>query len=67
MSTHEEFNAAHKWTDEILGRIKRKKLSRDTGWDLALTDLPTHLKAHVGKLGEHREGSSLKATLQGET
>lgn len=32
MSACEEFNAVHKWTDEILGQIKRKKLSRDMGW-----------------------------------
>lgn len=59
MSAHEEFNAVHKQTGEILGRIKRKKLI----WMLlAFTDLPTH----AGKPRELKEGSSLKATLQGE-
>lgn len=67
MSVHEECNAVHKWTDEILGRIKRKKAKQRYGLVLALTDLPTHLKAHVGKPGELREGSFLKGTLQGET
>lgn len=59
MSAHEEFNAVHKWAGEIFGRIKRKKLIRML---LAFTDLPTH----VGKPRELKEGSSLKATLQGK-
>lgn len=67
MSACEEFNAVHKWTDEILGQIKRKKTKERYGMVLALTDLPTHLKAHVGKLEELRKGSFLKATLQGES
>lgn len=29
MSAREEFNAVHKWTGEIFGPIKRKKLRGD--------------------------------------
>ena len=46
---------------------KMEKAKQRYGLVLALTDLPTHLKAQVGKPGDLREGSSLKATLQRET
>lgn len=46
---------------------KKEKAKQSPGPALALAEVPAQLKARVGKPGELREGSALKATLRGET